>query len=162
MDTKADEKQIRRVSLQKKPDRIDRPIGYESSCVDEPWPPYETIHVECLAVILAVILLQTYLEDSRFTMWTDQNALKLILNLNYSIGKLRRWRLRLSEFWFDFIYCAAITYQAADNLSPVKATGNDQTPINDEIPVLWITASSSSEKEEVSDAYMHEYDVWND
>lgn len=58
-------------------------------------------HYEWLAVVWAVLLLQPYREGSQIIVRTDHDALKLILNLMDSTGKLERWQLRLSELKFD-------------------------------------------------------------
>lgn len=50
-------------------------------------------HGEFLAVIWAVLMLITYVEARRFTIRTDHDALRWILNMENV--KLSRWLLRL-------------------------------------------------------------------
>lgn len=107
---------------------------------------YETTQWECLEIVLAVLLLWPYLEGCKFTVSTDNKGLKWTLNATYSTSKLVHWRLRLSEIGFDVIPPRWYKHQAADELSSLGITEIDQSPMDDDIPVLCITASISSEK----------------
>lgn len=86
LDTDACDKKIRSVQLQKQPDRADRPIAYCFCLLHEFERAYDTTHCRCLAVRWAVLLLRPYLEECRFTVCTDHDALKWNLNLTDSTG----------------------------------------------------------------------------
>lgn len=81
------------------------------------------------------MLQRPYLEEIRFTILTDHNLLKWILNLADITGRLESWRLRLSGFDIDVVHCAGNKHQAADALFRLTATGEDQAPIENDLPV---------------------------
>lgn len=64
-----------------------------------------------------MIKLRTYLEGTRFTARTDQDALRWILNLSDATDQAQRWQLCVSEFAFDIVHPTGITHQVADALS---------------------------------------------
>lgn len=66
--------------------------------------------------------------------------------LTDSAGKLARWRLRLFEFEFGLVHPTWINHQAADVLSQLITTWEDEMVINDDISVLCITFSSLQKK----------------
>lgn len=76
VDTDAFDKQIGFVLLKKQPDRNDITVGNGSGSLDDAKPAYYTTHLECLAVVWAVIMLTPYLEGSQFTVQTDHDALE--------------------------------------------------------------------------------------
>lgn len=49
------------------------------------------------AVVLAVLMLQTYFEGTRFTIVTGNGALQWILNMSYAILKLEIWCPKIAE-----------------------------------------------------------------
>ena len=55
-------------------------------------------------MVWAVLLLRPYLEGVHFVVRTDHAALRWVLNLSTSGGRLERWRLRLLEFEFEVQY----------------------------------------------------------
>lgn len=71
-------------------------------------------------------------------MRTDHDAFGWILNMADETVELYRWLLRLQELSFDVVNRAGIKNQAADALSKLWITGEDQTELNDELPVLII------------------------
>ena len=52
---------------------------------------------------LSVFMHHLYLEVSQFIVRIDQNALRWIMNLDDSTGRLMRWRLRLLEFYYEIL-----------------------------------------------------------
>ena len=138
VDTDACDKQVGCVLLQEQPEVPARPIGYWSRSLNQAERAYDTTHRECLAVVWAVLLLRPYLEGTRYTIRTDHDALRWILNMADATGKLARWRLRLAEYEFDVVHRAGVKHQAADALSRLPTDGEDKAPLDDEIPVLVI------------------------
>lgn len=59
-------------------------------------------------------------------------------------GKLARWRLKLSEFKLGVLHRAGIKHEAADALSRLPATGNNETPSRDDDTILDITDDTAS------------------
>lgn len=84
-------------------------------------------------MVQAVLLLRLYPEECRFTVITDHDELKWILNLSNSTDKLAQWQLCLSEFEFDIVHRVGIMRQAGDVLSRLKKTEEDES--------LWKTRS---------------------
>lgn len=81
-----------------------------------------------------MLLLRPYLEGKRFTIMTDHDALKWILNLSNAVGRLARWRFQLFEFEFEDIHRADEKRQAADALSTLRTGGEETTGIDDDLP----------------------------
>lgn len=50
--------------------------------------------------------------------------------------KLARWRLHLAEMTVHVVHRDGINHQAADMLYSLETTGDDQTPLEEEIPLL--------------------------
>lgn len=80
-------------------------------------------------------------------MCTDHDKLKRILNITDTIGQMVSSGTRLSEFDINVVHSADIKHQEADVLLRLKTFGTEQTPIEDEIPILHFTASISSRNE---------------
>lgn len=76
-----------------------------------------------------------YLESTRFTVRSDLDTLKWILNLSDSSKKLARWNVRLSELDFDVVNKAGVKHQAADALIRLHIEGNAKNDSNDDPPV---------------------------
>lgn len=93
-------------------------------------------------MIWAVLLLPLYLEGFRLTVRTYHDELEWIINLTDSTGKLARWRLRLPEFEFYTVHFAVNKHQSIDALLRLESIGTDHLPIDDDIPVLYITPSN--------------------
>lgn len=102
----------------------------------------------------------SFLAAFHLTVWIDHDELKGILSLTDPTSKLARWQLQLKEFKFDVLHCAGINHQAAEALSPLKTTRTDQTSIEDELPVLFITSFIFTGKE--IREYIQDYEVLND
>lgn len=100
---------------------------------------YDTTQHKFLAVSWSELMLLPYLEGARLRIRTDQELWKRILIFADGTGHLGRWRLCLSKLWFHSAHCAGIKHQAAAALSHLIATGEDQAPVNDDLPVegLW-------------------------
>ena len=70
-----------------------------------------------------------------FTVRTDHVALRWLMKLTDSTGRLMRWRFRLSEFDFTIQYRRGIVQQVPDALPRIiSPQGNDDRPVDDEVP----------------------------
>lgn len=78
----------------------------------------------------------------------------MILNLTDSTGRLARWRHRSLKFDFDVILCAGIKHKAAHTLSGLFSTGNDASPLKDELVLLAVDHSKNAN---ASDSTEHSY-----
>ena len=80
--------------------------------------------------------LRPYLEGTRFTIRTDHDALKWLMNLRDPRGRLARWALRLQEFDYEVQYKPGSSHALADGPSRLLTDGIDQSHFDDEIPCL--------------------------
>ena len=136
LDTDASDYQLGCCLLQEQPDGALHPIGYWSRVLTPAEKNYSPTEKECLALVWAVQHLRPYLEGQQFTLRTDHDALKWLLNLRNPSGRLARWSLRLQEFDFDVVYKPGCTHALADGPSRMLTEGLDQSFFDDEIPCL--------------------------
>ena len=116
LDTDACDYQVGCVLLQLQEDNTLRPVGYWYRTLTKAEKNYSTTEKECLAIVWAVLMLRPYLEGSKFTLRTDHDSLRWIMNLSDASGRLQRWRLRLSEYEYDVVHrCLLYTSDAADD-----------------------------------------------
>ena len=136
LDTDASEYQLGCCLLQEQPDGALHPIGYWSRALSQAERNYSSTEKECLALVWAVQHLRPYLEGQQFTLRTDHDALKWLLNLRDPSGRLARWSLRLQEFDFDVVYKPGKSHALADGPSRMLTEGLDKSFFDDEIPCL--------------------------
>lgn len=142
LDEDACDVQIECVLFNQQPESTKKPIGYWSRFLTDAKRIIDTTQPECFAYVWAVLWLHYYLESARFSIRTDYHSLKWILNKTDSTGRLARWRLQLSKFAFDVNHRAGVRHQAADALFCLQATGEVDTPLEDDLPLLGIDAKS--------------------
>ncbi|CDF36412.1 unnamed protein product [Chondrus crispus] len=75
-----------------------RPVGYWSYSLSDSERNYSATESECFAVVWAVRTLRPYVEGTKLTVRTDHDALRWLMSLTDSSGRLNRWRLRLAEY----------------------------------------------------------------
>lgn len=141
LDTDASAEQIGAVLLQSQPDGTPRPVGYWSRSLTPAERNYSTTERECLAVVWSVLLLRPYLEGTRFTVRTDHAALKWMLHMDSSHGRLARWRLRLAEYDYVVQTRPGAAHHAADTMSRLPTTGGEDGEVQDDIPCLTLPNS---------------------
>lgn len=122
--------------LQKQDSIVDKPIRHWPYILKNRERNVGTTHRACLAVVRAILLLQTYLEGAKFNVRTDYHALKLIFNLADETAKLARGRLHLMKYDIAIVHRANVKNQTADELSPLPTKGTDDSGINEEIPII--------------------------
>lgn len=88
----------------------------------------------------SVLLLRPYFNGKRLTIRTDHNSLRLILNVADATGRSSRWLLSQSEFDFDVKHCTHVKHQAVDAQLRLRTDGADNTPLEDDLPVLVIAS----------------------
>ena len=59
-----------------------------------------------------------------------------MLNFSNSEGRCARWRLRLSEFYFEVKYKPGAANAVADSMSRMNSTAEDTSPLDEGIPRL--------------------------
>lgn len=69
---------------------------------------------------------------AKFTIPSDHDAPRWIMNFADSTGHWARWRPRLSELQFDVVRGAGLENQAADALLQLETEGKDKTLLEDD------------------------------
>lgn len=113
-----------------------KPTGYWSGSLTDAESKYDTTQWECLAIVWDVLIIRPYLEGIRLTIRTDHDSVKTVLSLVKSTRRLALFCLRLSEFEFDIFCRAGIEHQAAEAFSRLPTTEEDDTPLEDDLPLL--------------------------
>lgn len=104
VDTDAYDREMRCVLLQKFPNGTERRIGYWSRLLNDMERAYDFTNEEWFTVVWTVLLIWPYVEGCLFTNWTDQDAIKWILNWKNLTGRLAWWRQCFSKFKFDVLH----------------------------------------------------------
>lgn len=112
------------------------PVGYWSYSLNSAERNYSATERECFAVVWAITSLRPYIEGTRFTVRTDHDALRWLMSLSESSGRLTRWRLRLAEFDFVIQYRPGRVHQVPDALSRLEPGPNTapQLAVDDDVP----------------------------
>ena len=110
------------------------PVGFWSRTLTQAERNYSATERECLAVVWSVTSLRPYIEGTKFTVRTDHDCLRWLMNLTESSGRLTRWRLRLAEFDFVIEYKPGRKNQVADALSRMIRPRGPEEPIDDMVP----------------------------
>ncbi|CDF38169.1 unnamed protein product [Chondrus crispus] len=134
LDTDACAYQVGCALLQEQPSGDRLPIGYWSRALTDAEKNYTTTEKECLAVVWSILTLRPYLYGNTFDLRTDHEALRWVLNLADSSGRLARWRLRLAEYDYEVKYRPGIKHQLADGVSRLRVDGATSEPVDDEVP----------------------------
>ncbi|CAM6111296.1 unnamed protein product [Calypogeia fissa] len=78
---------------------------------------YSSYEGECLTVVWTVAHFRCYLFGTPFTLVTDHQPLKWLMESSKLTGKLARWALILQEYDFQVVHRARIANLDADGLS---------------------------------------------
>ena len=95
----------------------EHPISYASRSCNPAEKNYGSCEGECLAVVWATQHFKEYLFGSPFTLITDHEPLKWLMQTNKTTGKLARWSLLLQECDMKVIHKSGILNTNADCLS---------------------------------------------
>ena len=127
------------------------PVGYWSYALNESERNYSATERECYTVVWAITSLRPYIEVTHLTVRTDHDALRWLMNLRESSGRLTRWRLRLAEFDFTIEHRPGRVHQVPDALSRlVSPNRGNQSEVEDEVPTLDGDASFLTTIQDVS------------
>jgi len=135
LDTDASAGHVGVVLLQDQPDQSKRPVGYWSCPLNAAKWSYSTTERECLAMVWASLFLRPYIEGTRFTVHTDNAALKWMLHKDGAHGRLVRWQLRLAEFDYVVQTRPGASHHAAVTISRISTPAGDEVAILDAVPV---------------------------
>ncbi|OWY97188.1 reverse transcriptase [Phytophthora megakarya] len=92
-------------------------------------PNYGITELEYAAVVWAIKMFRPYLYGRRFTLVTDNSALKWLMTSPNLTGKLHRWALVLQEYEFEVQYRPGSQNVVADALSRAPVTASVQTAV---------------------------------
>lgn len=138
VDTDACKYQIGCALLQTYPSGTRHLIGFWSRSLSPAERNYSSGERECLAVVRAVQILRPFLERRHFPLFTDHQALKWIMYLAKSNGRLARWCLRLLDFDFEVFYRKGAKNTIADSISRLPAWGYLDVSTDLDIPCFLI------------------------
>lgn len=130
--------------LPTQPENTTKPIGYGSRSLIDAERKSETTQCKCLAILWAVLLSQTDLERTGFTIRTYRNFLERISHLRNSAGRLARWRSTRSKSYFDMVHREDIKNQAADALFCQRPLRSDNTLLVCDPPIYAGHASDNN------------------
>jgi hypothetical protein len=102
---------------QEQEDGSTKPIAYVSRTLQHHERNYGITELEALAVVWAVKHFRQYLYGHKCHVYTDHEALRLLLNTPHPSGKLARWGLTLQEFYLVIHYHPGKKNLKADALS---------------------------------------------
>ena len=105
----------------------EHPVSYASRSCKHAEKNYESCEGECLAVVWATDHFQEYLFGTPFTLITDHEPLKWLMQTNKTTGTLARWSLLLQEYDMTVVHKRGSLNTNADGLSR-----NPRTPLIDE------------------------------
>lgn len=126
-----------------------RAIGYWSRSSTDTERIFDTTQRECRAIEWTILFIPPYMEGMLFAIWTDNDSPRWIINLTQSAGGLACWLLRLSEFPINVVQRAGIKHQSADELSRLRISAVDNTPLKDNLPSLAIEMTHNSDDTQV-------------
>lgn len=90
--------------LWQKHDEGEKVIAYMSQKLTAGERKYSSTERECLAVLVAIEKFRLYIDGVRFTVITDHESLKWLMNLKDPTGRLGRWALKLQGFDYDIVH----------------------------------------------------------
>nr|GEX44640.1 reverse transcriptase domain-containing protein [Tanacetum cinerariifolium] len=108
--------------LGKRQEKYFRPIHYASTTMIEAKSNYTTTENKMLAVVYAFEKFRSYLIMNKIIVYTDHSALKYLFAKRDSKARLLRWVLLLQEFTFKVIDTKGAENLAADHLSRLENT----------------------------------------
>ncbi|SAM02995.1 hypothetical protein [Absidia glauca] len=94
-----------------------RPVAFLSRKLKQAELNYAIVEKEILAVVYAFSKFRKYLIDQHFDLFTDNNAVRYILNKAEPSARLQRWTLSLQEFTFTVSHISGKSNVVADVLS---------------------------------------------
>lgn len=98
-------------------DTSEQPLTFISRRTADVEQRYDSNELECLALVWALEKLRPYLYGRRFTVLTDNIAVKWLHSKKNVQGKLARWILALQDYQFDVKHIKGSENIVADALS---------------------------------------------
>ena len=98
---------------------VGQPVSFASKKLTPSQCRWSTIEKEAFAVVWSVQKLRSFLLGKHFTVFSDHQPLKYLLQANNVSPKVLRWRAMVGEFDFDVKYIPGGENVIADSLSRV-------------------------------------------
>lgn len=95
----------------------ERVIAYASRTLNKHELNYHAMEKECCAILFGIDKYRPYIEGSRFTVITDNQALKWMGSVKSPLGRIARWAVRLNQYDFEIIHRKGKLNVVADALS---------------------------------------------
>jgi putative transposase len=118
------------VLKQKQEDQELHPIGYFSRKLLSYQKNYSASEIELLAIKEATEYWNHYLFGSKFTCYTDHQALKYLHSMKNLSSRIAKWAIALDMYQFDIIYKPGKDNVEADCLSRNPIESNSEELIN--------------------------------
>ena len=127
------------------PDKSERPIAFASRTLTGSEKNYSQLDKEALSVIFGVNKFNQYLFGRKFSLSTDNKALKYILDKNASLpplaaARIVRWQLFLAAYDFDVEFKPTKKHANADMLSRLPVNSK---PVGDSINSIYYSQINS-------------------
>ena len=107
----------------------EHPVSYASKSCNPAERNYGSCEGECLAVVWATNHFREYLFGTPFTLFTDHEPLKWLMQTNKTTGKLARWSLLLQEYDMTVVHKRGVLNTNADGLSRQPQPLKDNEPL---------------------------------
>jgi hypothetical protein len=92
-------------------------VAYASRSNNNAESNYSSYKGEALAAVWAIVYFRPYLYGQKFTLVTNHQPLKWLMESYKIIRKLARWTLLLQEYDFEVVHRAGIANLDVDGLS---------------------------------------------
>ena len=136
LETEASAYQVGCSLLQLEDDDTWHRIGYWAKSLNPAERNYCATEHESYTIVWGMQQLRPYQEGVRFTVRTDHDSLRWILNLTNFIGRLARWRMLLSEFDYEIDYIPGRVNSVPDAMSRLLTPGEDKIQFGTDVPVF--------------------------
>ena len=114
-------------------DATNHPNAYASRKLNRDEHNYSTTEREALGMVCFLQKFRHYLLANPFTVYTDHQDLKYLLNKPLHHGRICRWLLLFKEFEFEVVIRPGKENVRPNHLSRVES-GEDLTGIDDDLP----------------------------
>ena len=132
------------VLAQKQPDGTVHPIAYASRTLQKTEKNYGITELEGLGVTLAVKHFRPYLYGQKYTVYTDHQALKSLLNTLQPSEKLARWGMALQELDLCIQHHSGKANLNADALSRCPLpSAEDENPTEEVVAAVQVEDSGA-------------------
>ena len=112
----------------------EKPVCFSSKTFDRHQENYTVTEKECLAVVWATEQHKTLLQGAPFTIETDHEALRYLIQSKDAVGRLARWAMKLQQFDMTVKYRKGEENGAADFVSRLKELPDGTFEVQYKIP----------------------------